>query len=295
MLLASIPHTLTVACDDRHDFQTKLAQMVGEVLSAHVVDWEKQVMDCKAATDAAAQKSTEKINMVEASTAMIELQKEKINTSKDIVKTDSEAVAAAESTKGSAKKAIADFGVECLNKIADKKCCASVYDECLAENSDAKPKGALHNLESAMEKFHMEASLRTAIIPALKKAPAARGSFDQMAIQEVNEVFKKHLNTLQQEIDKIDDVKAERVAAETAAHEAVSVAAEKLEASKAELKSAKAELASLQRKHQELEKIASEAKHAWQKALTHQAKKEQGLENAKDVLDVYTKLLESPQ
>lgn len=297
MLVASLAHALAVPCNERHEYQTQLVQMVGQVLSDHAADWERKVTDSKTAVDAAAQKSTEAINIVEASTAMIQVQKEKISNESGVVKEASEAVTAAEKAVKIATKAVADHDGECQKTIQEQKSCASAYSECFTENSGGLTKAskALQKLESTMQEFHLEGSLRSALIPALRKSPAARGPFDVMAVEEADGVFKKHLEELQQQIDKADELKTEKVTAESAAHQTLTEANEKLAASKESLKNAKAELASLQRKHHELQKNAGTANDAQLQAATHQASEEKGLANAKDVLDVFTKLREVPR
>lgn len=275
-----------------------MVQMVGQVVSDHVADWESQVKQGKAAVDAAAQKSTEMQNDADASAAMINVQEENVMAGKAIVIKDSEAVKAAENTLLSAKKDLTTFSHKLQKTTNEREHCASVYEECFtllkADHSveSAKALKLINKIETMLQKLHMEGSLLRAIVPALKKSPAARGPFDLMAVEEAEGAFTKHLAESQGQINEADALKTEKINAEAAAQKDFTVATEKCASSKAALKRAKDELTSLQTKHEELRKNVSEASKAESQALSHQAGKEAGLTHAKDVLDAFTKLLE---
>lgn len=297
MLLASIPYTLPVPSDERHAFQTEIAQMIGQILTDHVADQEKQVTDSKSEVDAAAQKETEQMNVVEASSAMINAQEEKIQTCKSTLNEDSETLKSAESTLASAKKEVAEFDGELQKVIDQKDHNAAVYNECflLMKSEDCEAKDApkhLKRIEPTLRQLDCEKSLLSAIAPALKKAHADRGAFDHMAIEGAEGVFSKTLAELQNKIDKADEVKAEKVKAETIAGEALAAAMEKHGTSKAALSSATEELKSLSAKHKELLAALDKASSVESAAQTQQAQKENSLTHAKDVLAAFNELLE---
>merc|ERR1712086_679431 len=97
-----------------------------------------------------------------------------------------------------------------------------------------------------MKKLGIESSLLSALAPAMKKSPSERGTFDVMAVDGTEGVFTKHLGELQEQIDKADVVKAEKVSAQAAAQEALDAAVSKRTASEAVLKTAEEELAALE-------------------------------------------------
>merc|ERR1712166_1546553 len=103
-----------------------------------------------------------------------------------------------------------------------------------------------------LKKLSTESSLLSAIVPALKKSPSDRGSFDLMAVEGAEGMFTKHLGELQEQIDKADVLKAEKTSAEAAAQEALTAATEKRTASEAVSKTAEGELAALEAKHKDV-------------------------------------------
>lgn len=300
MLLASIPHTLTVASDERHAFQTKLTHMVGQILTDHVADRERQVTDSKAEVHATKQKSTEQKNNAEASSAMISVQEEELEKCKSIVSEDSEAVKAAEITFASAKKEVVDFDGELQKTIAHKDHCASVYNECFqplkSGAGDMKEARELRQkiplVAATLQELCAEGSMLSAIAPALKKTPADRGTFDLMAVDGAEGVFSKSLKELQERIDTAGTRKAEKINVEAAAQEALTAATKKLADNEAILKRAKEELKSLKTKHKELLHALKQASHVESEALAHEAIKEGNLVDAKEVLAAFKELLE---
>lgn len=297
MLLASIPHTLSIPSDERHEFQTQLTQMIQQVLTDHVADHESQVATSKAEVDANGQKFTEQMNVVEASAAMIKVQEETVKKGKDEVSENSEAVTAAENTLASAKKEVAEFDSELQKTIDKKDHCAEVYNNCFtllkSGVTDKKevPK-LVKMIEPTLKQFPIEISLLSAIAPALKKAPGDRGAFDHMAIEGAESNFTKNLGELKEYIDKADVMKTAKVTAEANAQEVLTAATEKHTASEAALKDAKDVLKSLNTKHKELLEGLDEASKIECKGISHHATKEGGLAHAKDVLASFTELVE---
>merc|ERR1712166_1430306 len=107
-----------------------------------------------------------------------------------------------------------------------------------------------------LKKLSTESSLLSAIVPALKKSPSDRGAFDVMAVEGAEGMFTKHLGELQEQIDKADVSKAEKVSAQAAAQEALAAATEKRTASEAVSKTAEGELAALEATHKTLYAVA---------------------------------------
>lgn len=82
----------------------------------------------------------------------------------------------------------------------------------------------MKKMDPLLKKLGAESSLLSAIAPALKKSPTERGQFDVMAIEGIEAVFTNHLATLQEQIDKADVLKGEKVAAQALAQEALDTA-----------------------------------------------------------------------
>merc|ERR1712188_175987 len=101
-------------------------------------------------------------------------------------------------------------------------------------------------MEPMLKKLGAESSLLSALAPAIKKLPADRGPFDVMALEGIEAVFTRRLEALQEQIDKADVLKAEKVAAQEAAQAALDVAKGKETASEQVLKKAEETHNSLQ-------------------------------------------------
>lgn len=297
MLLLSMPHTLTVPSDERHEYQTQVATMVGKVLGDHVADWEKEVSDSQDNIGASAQKAEATMKLVEESAVKIDAQETEVQKCKDNVNEDSEAVKVAEEALQSATKEVAEFDDKLMETIVKKGEISTVHDECFiplkngaCEGKEAQ--GLVKKVEPLMKKLGIESSLLSALAPAMKKSPSERGTFDVMAVDGTEGVFRKHLGELQEQIDKADVVKAEKVSAQAAAQEALDAAVSKRTASEAVFKSAEEELAALEANHKDLYEAASVTSQVAADSDAVLAIKKAGLVQAKEVLGTFTELLE---
>lgn len=254
MLLLSMPHSLALAADERHQYQTEVAKMVGEALKGYVGYWEQEVASSKANIAPLAEKANEAMKRVEESAAKINNQEEEVAKYKGILNEDSEAMTAAEEASKSASKEVAEFDENLKVTVAEKEHCSGVYNECFIPlrtgGLDAKEvTRLLKEVQPMLKKICTESSLLHAIAPACKKTSEERGPFDVMAIEGAEAVFTKRLGELQEQVDKADVTKAEKVNDETNAQDTLKAATEKRAASEETFKAAKEALASLEAKH----------------------------------------------
>merc|ERR1712118_574431 len=113
-----------------------------------------------------------------------------------------------------------------------------------------------------------------------------------MAVEGIEGKFTKHLGTLQEQIDKADVIKAEKMAAQGTATETLDAAKAKESASEQGLKDAAEALTSLQAQHKEsYRKTESTSKFAME-AITEHGVKQESLAKAKQVLSTFTELFE---
>lgn len=257
MLLRAIPHVLSVTCDERHEYQTRVAQMVEKVLNDYLAQKETEVAESKENISASSQKATDAMRVVEDSAGKISDQEEEVKRSKEVVHEDSDAVKGAEEAFKNASKEVAEFDEKMKETIAQKDQCSSVYNESFITlktgGIDGKEVTRLVKpVQDMLKKLSTEPSLLSAIAPAFKKASADRGQFDTMAIEGAENIFTNHLAELTDQINKADETKAEKTAAEETAQNALTAAKEKCLASEAAQKTAQDELASLEAKHVEL-------------------------------------------
>merc|ERR1712093_667428 len=113
-----------------------------------------------------------------------------------------------------------------------------------------------------------------------------------MAVEGADGVFAKHLEQTQEQIDRADILKAEKVSAKSASKEVLDAAIEKRTDSEVSLKAAGDELSALEAVHQELYKSADLAATTDAGVHAELANKEEALNHAKKVLDAFTELLE---
>jgi len=143
-----------------------------------------------------------------------------------------------------------------------------------------------------LKKLGTEASLLSAIGPSLKKSTEERGPFDNMAIQGVEEIFKSHLGSLQEQIDKADVLKAEKVASKDVLQAALDTTLAKRTTSEGALKEAEGEVTVLETRNKDLYEAAARTSGVADEALAQHAITEGCLAKAKEVLSGFTELLE---
>jgi len=297
MLLGTLPYTLTVPNEERHEYQSQVAQMIGSVLSDYVAHCEQQVSEAKDNIPASADKAAETMKQVEDSAVKVSDQKEEITKCKGIILEDSNAVKAAEKSLETASKEVAEFDVNLQAIIAEKDNCSSIYNDSFiplkADGTKAKDGASLlKKVEPVLKKLSTESSMLPALAPAFKKSAADRGTFDVMVVEGAERTFTDHLEKLQEEIDKADTTKAEKASAETDAQEALKVAMEKHAASKDELKAAQEELASLENKHADFLSACNAAAQTSEASKAVLASKESRLSEVQFAFTTFTELLE---
>lgn len=132
----------------------------------------------------------------------------------------------------------------------------------------------------------------SAVTPAFKKSSTERGPFDAMAIEGAENIITKHVAKLQEQIDKADADKAEKVSAETAKQEELKAAMEKRSSSEDALKAAEDELAGMEAKHVDFLKNCNAAAEESNASEAVVAAKESSYTAAQFTLTKFTELIE---
>jgi len=208
---------------------------------------------------------------------------------------DSDAAKASQEALEAITQEVADFDANLRKAIDDQKLTSSVYNECFlhlkTESVDQKmATQLLKKMEPMLKKLGAESSLLSAMAPAIKKLPADRGPFDVMALEGIEAVFTKRLEALQEQIDKADVLKAEKVAAQEAAQAALDVAKGKETASEQVLKKAEETTSSLQARHQDM--YSRMDCQSEMEAIAEHGISEDNLAKAKQALGAFTELYE---
>jgi uncharacterized coiled-coil protein SlyX len=298
MLVGALPLALGDYSDVRHEYQTTVAKIVGEVLQGWVAKWEGKVAEAKAACDTTASE-------LASATGALEAAKTAVTAQKDDVKACKEALKAASAEEKESKEAltkangdVSEFDAKLSTVVASKDSVSMVYNSSFlvlkaAEGVPAsEAKGHLKKIVPTLKKISSETSLQIAISPALEKKPDDRGQFDSMAIDGVEASFKAEIAKLEGEIAAQDDTKKAlegAVAEAKATHDAKHA---KKEECKAALKASEESLAEKEKASEAAEKAVAHASTASHKALVKNKKEESGLDHAKGSVATYQLLLE---
>jgi len=219
---------LGVPKEDRHPFQEQVIQMITEVMESIESGMKSKI---EAAEKALAESDTAKA----AKEAAEKTAEETVTTKKaeaEAAKTAaSEAAEAAKAAKAALATATSEQksgDAELDAAIAKKEKLVSAKDGTYGAfkagtmEEDKKDAGLIE-LVALGKEFGMDGTLLTSLPSALKKAPDARGTFDQMVCTTVEQTLDKNIASLAETITSGEPAKAERaskVAAATTASEA---------------------------------------------------------------------------
>jgi len=300
MLISALPHALSVAIDERHAYQTTIANMIGEVTSGWVAKWEQKVTEATSHVESTETDKTAAAATQESATASLAGQKEDVKACKEALKAATDADKDAAKALKAAEDEVKDFDKQLKEIIARKENVEKVYNQhfLIMKNAEsvvaADSKTHLKEVSGTMKEISNEPSLQLALAPALKKTPAERGSFDIMAIDGVEAAFTSTIKTLTEEISSADTTKAGKEAAATAAkaaHDATT--AKKLEC-KTALEASEAAQAEKEKALEDAGKAVEATEKAASKALREKDRQQHGLDRAKGTLAAYQFLLERP-
>jgi len=143
-----------------------------------------------------------------------------------------------------ASKAAQEAGDAEANAAAEKK---DVLKTALSDSIEPLIAGGVEHavamkqasaLAKLLQKYNVDESMRTAIPTAFAKEPSARGTFDIMVVQQVSQVVKDSISSLDAILDNNELMKAERAAAVASAQETCDTAKDKVHESAAALRHA---------------------------------------------------------
>lgn len=299
MLQAAVPCVLQVPVSERHSYQANVAAMLGEVFKASQDSWEQKVGEAQSSLDAADTERSSLASALDVANEQLSNQRSEVMNCKEQTQTHTEAEKEAQRVKDEADKEVCNFDASQLSKAKDLEECNSIYKDTFqmlklaTEPLNAKDqKTSISTLVSFVKKLGADTSLQTVIPHVFKKSTEERGTFDNVALDQVDELLQKQMTNLKTALDNGDSLKAEKVEAQGQAQQALDSAKANLVESKQVLQSAcdmmiskqsemKSAQTALDLKVQEIGKLSEE--HA-------QHQKE--FEKATDRLLTYTFLLE---
>jgi len=208
--------------EDRHEYQEKIVQMIGEVLAA----CEQGFVDGLAALEAkVAGADEEKAARATASSeaqAQLEAKKQDCTEKEATLEKIREGIAPKKAALSAAQKEQKGLEKQLEKAASDKaryeEAISSTYAELVEGNwTDVKAvKGMLKRLAPFCKELKLEFSLMTSLGTAVEKKPEARGEFDNVVLSQLGNALKERAASHGATVDG-GNVETKRCAAEVAA------------------------------------------------------------------------------
>jgi len=235
-LIAAFPLAMGVGCakDERHSYQEKLGNVVLEIFQTTKAKFEETHKAAKEEHAAADAVKSSKEGTVAAAEATLEEHKKAESDARDTHLSSSDAVTDARKKLEAASSEVETFDATQLQKAKERAEFGSALETEFATLKDgtvedAKEKKALFStLSKVMEKIGVDKALISAALPALSKAASARGSFDVTVVEQVETALRARVDSLQEELNNGETVKAGKVAEQAVAQEVLNAAEVKL-------------------------------------------------------------------
>jgi len=285
MLANAVESSLGIAADERHRFQASAVEMTGTVLDAIHEALKTALADAHTKVDGMEADKTARESAVADAEASLALKSAAIAEREDALTADTAALdetgKALEAAEAAQVSGDAEFRIASVDKSSIEDMLTSVrgpMKEAAVHAADLK------RLLVVCKKAGCEETLMTSVSTALKEVPTARGTFSNMAVDQLAEHLSKSVDGLATKIAEGDSASAQRAAAVEAAKTALDSATDKKACSAAALVEAKAA-------HKEAMTVLKEAKVA----LKHfEPEKKQVAANLGDVTQKLNDFAEGP-
>lgn len=235
-LIAAFPFAMGLgsAKDERHSFQEKLGSIVLEIFQtteAKFQESHKAAKDEHAAADAV--KSSKQAAVAAAESALEEHKKAE-SDARDNQLSSSDAVSDAQKKLEAASSEVETFDATQLEKAKKRAEYGSALETEFATLKDGtvedgkERKALLSTLNAVLQKIGVDKALISAASPAFSKVAGARGSFDVTVVEQVEAALRARVDSLAEDLNNGETVKAAKVADQAAAQEALNAAEAKL-------------------------------------------------------------------
>jgi len=202
MLLKLAPLSFATPVDERHDFQTKVVDMVGEIV---VQVQNKMRQDIDAKEEAASERSRAREELLSAVRHAEVAKAEKVSASEAM------ACSLKEIAKSFTDKGVELRGAHKEQRAADAKHTADVAAaESFSKSLDAhlgpiveghgvkkEAEGNLKALMHLIRPLKLDSSLNSALKTSCTKPCSERSAFDQLVVQELESALRSHFDKLQ--------------------------------------------------------------------------------------------------
>jgi hypothetical protein len=304
MLVTLAPLALgsDAAQNQRHAFQNETVDMIREVLSESVASSESNWRNDAALVEAAANPETEKAEALAAAKARIEAclgdvkvkqraledAKEDVDVAKSELAGCENAVGTCEKQKSKKEQARTSLNSLIVDNFEVLKACAW-------ETPEAKAKGEkklMRPLLTQVKKLKADCSLLDVVPSVLEKKPEERGEFDNLAVQQVEDVLTSHRKELDDWLESFEPTLAEKMAAVEKQKIVLEDAALIHSVCEEFLKDSQASHSESKAKVKEAKEVLAEHKTATAELKCQEAEKLAMLDQAKNDLAAFTFLSE---
>lgn len=221
--------------DDRHAYQEKVGKMVLEILQANETKFQESHKAAKdELAEAQAVKSSKEAAVTDTETALADQQKAE-SEAHEAHKSSKTAVTEAKKKLEEATSEVDNFDEDLLAKAKDRAEYGSALETEFASLKagtveDAKDrKTFMSTVKSVLQKIGVEKAMILSAEPALAKAPAdTRGTFDVTVVEQVENALRAKVDSLQEDLDNGEKVKASKVVEKEAAEAALTAAEAKV-------------------------------------------------------------------
>jgi len=290
MLVAVSTAALKIPKDERHADQDAALTMLTEIFDAEKGRWETRVAEANSAVEKATVERTEKVGLRDAADTEIKSQKDVVG---EKVEAQSQAMAVLDECKEEHSTALAHRGdaeaaKEILVKSHEYGLGIQEAIKGLKEGIYENPKELKKHISDVCELFAglgAEEALVKTLPQVFRRDATERGSFDDMALQQLDLYMSNHLSSLSSKIEAADAVVAGHDVAATAWEAAVEVADEKKRESEEAIKAAQDQQEHLQEALTSARKVLKEHTAALKSRDSDLAKEQFGLQSVEDVLE----------
>jgi len=290
MLVTSAPIALKVPKDERHADQEAVFAMLKEIFGAEKTRWESRVADANGIWENAKAEQTEKTGLKDAADAALKAQKEVVHTKLEAQSKAEELVAECEVEVSSSvtlhKGAIVTRDGIVKTKETDLALQEAIKS--LKEGSIENPKELKKQIGAVTALFQSlgaEEALVKTLPQILRRKPEERGSFDEMALHQLEQYMTNHLDSLTTQLEAADKTVGEHKTAVTAWEAAVQMSEEKKKESDDAVDAASVHQDQLQKELNDARKILKEQTAVVKRKNSDLATEQCGLHGVEGVLE----------
>jgi len=209
-----------------------MISMVKEVLNAEQARWGTRIADANSALEKASAEQTEKVGAKDAVDAELRVQKDVVRAKYDaqskaneVVDECREELSVARSLHGDAEVTMSGIAKTRLNDLVLQETIAGLKESKYENAKDVRKHIA--EIAARLQNLGAEEALVKTLPQILRSKPGERGTFDEMALQQLDWFMKDHLGSLSSESEAADKILTEQATAVKAWEATIEVAEDK--------------------------------------------------------------------